>query len=152
MIAESLCTNLRNYSELPCFHIYNPQATFTLFKSKLSWCRKSNEDALKERRRVSVLCNMMEPSLLQFYISRQWLNKFKTFAEPGPISNRDFLCSHGGTWLYNHHIQLAQRSINNKAFVLDCLLPLLFAFTVHILYLTLRNQITIFYKHMILLS
>uniref|UniRef100_A0A674MQE8 Ubiquitin carboxyl-terminal hydrolase n=1 Tax=Takifugu rubripes TaxID=31033 RepID=A0A674MQE8_TAKRU len=58
--------------------------------------KKSNEEALKERRRVSVLYNMMEPSLLQFYISRQWLNKFKTFAEPGPISNTDFLCSHGG--------------------------------------------------------
>ncbi|XP_034063617.1 ubiquitin carboxyl-terminal hydrolase 33 isoform X4 [Gymnodraco acuticeps] len=58
--------------------------------------KKSNEDALKERRRVSGLFNMMEPSLLQFYISRQWLNKFKTFAEPGPISNDDFLCSHGG--------------------------------------------------------
>lgn len=43
---------------------------------------------------------MMEPSLLQFYISRQWLNKFKTFAEPGPISNDDFLCSHGGTCDY----------------------------------------------------
>uniref|UniRef100_A0A7N8YCI0 Ubiquitin carboxyl-terminal hydrolase n=1 Tax=Mastacembelus armatus TaxID=205130 RepID=A0A7N8YCI0_9TELE len=51
---------------------------------------------LKERRRVSGLFNIMEPSLLQFYISRQWLNKFKTFAEPGPISNDDFLCSHGG--------------------------------------------------------
>lgn len=58
--------------------------------------KKSNEDALKERRRVSGLFNMMEPSLLQFYVSRQWLNKFKTFAEPGPISNDDFLCSHGG--------------------------------------------------------
>lgn len=60
--------------------------------------RKSNEDAVKERRRVSGLFNMMEPSLLQFYISRQWLNKFKTFAEPGPISNDDFLCVHGGTF------------------------------------------------------
>ncbi|KAM8850893.1 ubiquitin carboxyl-terminal hydrolase 33 isoform 3-T3 [Spinachia spinachia] len=58
--------------------------------------KKSNEDALKERRRVSGLFNMMEPSLMQFYISRQWLNKFKTFAEPGPISNDDFLCLHGG--------------------------------------------------------
>ncbi|XP_076004469.1 ubiquitin carboxyl-terminal hydrolase 33 isoform X2 [Genypterus blacodes] len=58
--------------------------------------KKSSEDALKERRRVSGLLNMMEPSLLQFYVSRQWLNKFKTFAEPGPISNDDFLCSHGG--------------------------------------------------------
>uniref|UniRef100_A0A3Q2X9V5 Ubiquitin carboxyl-terminal hydrolase n=1 Tax=Hippocampus comes TaxID=109280 RepID=A0A3Q2X9V5_HIPCM len=58
--------------------------------------KKSNEDAVKERNRVSGLLNMMEPSLLQFYISRQWLNKFKTFAEPGPISNEDFLCPHGG--------------------------------------------------------
>jgi len=55
---------------------------------------------VKERRRVSGLFNMMEPSLLQFYISRQWLNKFKTFAEPGPISNDDFLCVHGGA--YDH--------------------------------------------------
>ncbi|MGH0148573.1 UNVERIFIED_CONTAM: hypothetical protein FKN15_026501 [Acipenser sinensis] len=58
--------------------------------------KKSNEEAQKERRKVSSLLNMMEPSLLQFYISRQWLNKFKTFAEPGPISNNDFLCAHGG--------------------------------------------------------
>ncbi|KAG5285528.1 hypothetical protein AALO_G00004400 [Alosa alosa] len=58
--------------------------------------KKSNEEALKERRRVNSLVNMMEPSLLQFYVSRQWLNKFRTFAEPGPISNNDFLCTHGG--------------------------------------------------------
>ncbi|XP_063284032.1 ubiquitin carboxyl-terminal hydrolase 33 [Pelobates fuscus] len=58
--------------------------------------RKANEDAQKERRRVSSLLNTMEPSLLQFYISRQWLNKFKTFAEPGLITNNDFLCPHGG--------------------------------------------------------
>ncbi|XP_018415362.1 PREDICTED: ubiquitin carboxyl-terminal hydrolase 33 [Nanorana parkeri] len=58
--------------------------------------RKSSEDAQKERRRVTSLLNLTEPSLLQFYISRQWLNKFKTFAEPGPISNNDFLCVHGG--------------------------------------------------------
>ncbi|XP_078075072.1 ubiquitin carboxyl-terminal hydrolase 33 isoform X1 [Mustelus asterias] len=58
--------------------------------------RKSSEEMQKERQRVNHLLNMMEPSLLQFYISRQWLNKFKTFAEPGPISNNEFLCVHGG--------------------------------------------------------
>ncbi|XP_072366508.1 ubiquitin carboxyl-terminal hydrolase 33 isoform X2 [Scyliorhinus torazame] len=58
--------------------------------------RKSSEEMQKERQRVTHLLNMMEPSLLQFYISRQWLNKFKTFAEPGPISNNEFLCAHGG--------------------------------------------------------
>ncbi|XP_072129438.1 ubiquitin carboxyl-terminal hydrolase 33 isoform X1 [Mobula birostris] len=58
--------------------------------------RKSSEEMQKERQRVTNLLNMMEPSLLQFYVSRQWLNKFKTFAEPGPISNNEFLCIHGG--------------------------------------------------------
>ncbi|KAI5612618.1 ubiquitin carboxyl-terminal hydrolase 33, partial [Silurus asotus] len=58
--------------------------------------KKSSEEAQKDRRRVTSLLNIMEPSLLQFYVSRQWLNKFRTFAEPGPISNRDFLCAHGG--------------------------------------------------------
>uniref|UniRef100_A0A672L5L0 Ubiquitin carboxyl-terminal hydrolase n=1 Tax=Sinocyclocheilus grahami TaxID=75366 RepID=A0A672L5L0_SINGR len=58
--------------------------------------KKNNDETKKERRKVTSLLNMMEPSLLQFYISRQWLNKFKTFAEPGPISNHDFLCAHGG--------------------------------------------------------
>lgn len=37
-----------------------------------------------------------QPSLLQFHISRQWINKFENFAEPGPIDNSDFLCRHGG--------------------------------------------------------
>lgn len=62
----------------------------------MMYSRKSSEEAQKERRRVTALLNMMEPSLLQFYVSCQWLNKFRTFAEPGPISNGDFLCAHGG--------------------------------------------------------
>jgi len=36
------------------------------------------------------------PSLVNHYISRQWVNKFENFAEPGPIDNSDFLCRHGG--------------------------------------------------------
>lgn len=118
---------------MKCVNCYlqDTRCFWSLF-NQFSCHRKSSEDALKERRRVSVLCNMMEPSLLQFYISRQWLNKFKTFAEPGPISNRDFLCSHGGMWLCNHLIQMAERSINSKPFVLSCPLPLLFAFTMWI--------------------
>lgn len=51
---------------------------------------------MRERQKVVALANMKEPSLLQFYISREWLNKFNTFAEPGPISNHIFLCQHGG--------------------------------------------------------
>ncbi|KAL4608275.1 ubiquitin carboxyl-terminal hydrolase 33 [Arapaima gigas] len=79
----------QSVTEVPESCVQNAEAYVLFYK-------KSSEDAQKERRRVSNLLNMMEPSLLQFYISRQWLNKFKTFAEPGPISNHDFLCPHGG--------------------------------------------------------
>ncbi|XP_056388601.1 ubiquitin carboxyl-terminal hydrolase 33 isoform X2 [Hyla sarda] len=72
------------------------EATVQNAEAYVLFYRKSSEDAQKERRRVTSLLNLTEPSLLQFYISRQWLNKFKTFAEPGPISNNDFLCVHGG--------------------------------------------------------
>ncbi|CDQ79451.1 unnamed protein product [Oncorhynchus mykiss] len=58
--------------------------------------RKSSEESVRERQKVVDLANMKEPSLLQFYISREWLNKFNTFTEPGPISNHTFLCQHGG--------------------------------------------------------
>lgn len=73
-----------------------PESTVQNAEAYVLFYRKSNEEARRERQRVSSLLTMMEPSLLQFYISRQWLNKFKTFAEPGPISNNDFLCIHGG--------------------------------------------------------
>uniref|UniRef100_A0A7N5JTQ2 Ubiquitin carboxyl-terminal hydrolase n=1 Tax=Ailuropoda melanoleuca TaxID=9646 RepID=A0A7N5JTQ2_AILME len=58
--------------------------------------RKSSEEAVRERQQVVSLAAMQEPSLLRFYVSREWLNKFNTFAEPGPITNHTFLCSHGG--------------------------------------------------------
>ncbi|XP_077987089.1 ubiquitin carboxyl-terminal hydrolase 20-like [Glandiceps talaboti] len=58
--------------------------------------RKNSPEALKERQKVVGMQNTEEPSLLQFFVSRQWLNKFNTFSEPGPITNNDFLCKHGG--------------------------------------------------------
>ncbi|XP_069497766.1 ubiquitin carboxyl-terminal hydrolase 33 isoform X2 [Ambystoma mexicanum] len=79
----------QSVTEVPESVVQNAEAYVLFYK-------KSDEEAQKERRRVSSLLNMMEPSLLQFYISREWLNKFKTFAEPGPISNNHFLCIHGG--------------------------------------------------------
>lgn len=36
-----------------------------------------------------------QQSDIKFFISKQWLNKFNTFAEPGPIDNSNVLCQHG---------------------------------------------------------
>uniref|UniRef100_A0A452RTS8 Ubiquitin carboxyl-terminal hydrolase n=1 Tax=Ursus americanus TaxID=9643 RepID=A0A452RTS8_URSAM len=65
--------------------------------------RKSSEEAVRERQQVVSLAAMQEPSLLRFYVSREWLNKFNTFAEPGPITNHTFLCSHGGIPPHKYH-------------------------------------------------
>nr|CAD7441197.1 unnamed protein product [Timema bartmani] len=60
--------------------------------------KKSSEAMGKLRHRAVELTELSqnEPSLMQFYVSKQWVNKFNTFAEPGPIDNSDFLCAHGG--------------------------------------------------------
>ncbi|CAB3367411.1 Hypothetical predicted protein [Cloeon dipterum] len=59
--------------------------------------RKSSEKMSQLRQRTLELIQRSrpEPSLMQFYVSKQWLSKFNTFAEPGPIDNSDFLCVHG---------------------------------------------------------
>lgn len=37
----------------------------------------------------------MEPPGSCAYVSRQWLSRLRTCAEPGPIDNSDYLCHHG---------------------------------------------------------
>lgn len=60
--------------------------------------RKSSEEMVNRRNRTFELMerSRSEPGLLSFYISKQWVNRFNTFADPGPIDNGDFLCVHGG--------------------------------------------------------
>ncbi|KAH8400876.1 hypothetical protein KR009_001608 [Drosophila setifemur] len=33
---------------------------------------------------------------IKFYVTREWLSRLATFAEPGPINNQEMLCPHGG--------------------------------------------------------
>lgn len=59
--------------------------------------RKSNPQMNVIRNQAEQLNSICaEPSDINFFVSRQWLNKFKTFAEPGPIDNWALLCPHGG--------------------------------------------------------
>ena len=53
-------------------------------------------ETVRERAQSLLAQSNEEPSLVQFWVSRQWMNKFETFAEPGAIDNSDFLCHHGG--------------------------------------------------------
>ncbi|GAB0087832.1 Ubiquitin carboxyl-terminal hydrolase [Sergentomyia squamirostris] len=60
--------------------------------------RKSNQQMAQLRQEALELVNMSPPlaSDIRFYVSKQWLNRFNTFAEPGPIDNWALLCPHGG--------------------------------------------------------
>ena len=58
--------------------------------------RKKNDHMTMLRQRAMETMDAKESSLMKFYVSKQWINRFNTFAEPGPITNSDFLCRHGG--------------------------------------------------------
>ncbi|XP_055546763.1 ubiquitin carboxyl-terminal hydrolase 20 [Wyeomyia smithii] len=58
--------------------------------------RKNNAKMTTIRAQASDLINVQEhASDIRFYISRNWLHRFNTFAEPGPIDNWTLLCPHG---------------------------------------------------------
>uniref|UniRef100_A0A1B0D589 Ubiquitin carboxyl-terminal hydrolase n=1 Tax=Phlebotomus papatasi TaxID=29031 RepID=A0A1B0D589_PHLPP len=60
--------------------------------------RKSNHQMAQLRAQALELVNISPPqaSDIRFFVSKQWLNRFNTFAEPGPIDNWALLCPHGG--------------------------------------------------------
>ncbi|XP_040176230.1 ubiquitin carboxyl-terminal hydrolase 20 [Anopheles arabiensis] len=58
--------------------------------------RKNNAKMATVRAQASNLLAMQEhASDIRFYVSRNWLHRFNTFAEPGPIDNWTLLCPHG---------------------------------------------------------
>ncbi|XP_037914433.1 ubiquitin carboxyl-terminal hydrolase 20 isoform X2 [Hermetia illucens] len=60
--------------------------------------RKSNPQMSIVRAEALELADTNPPqaSDIRFFVSRQWLSRFNTFAEPGPIDNWALLCPHGG--------------------------------------------------------
>lgn len=59
--------------------------------------RKSSSEMQQLREKTFELTELTtDSSDLNFFVSKQWINRFNTFSEPGPIDNTDFLCPHGG--------------------------------------------------------
>ena len=59
--------------------------------------RKTSDEVCERRYRAVQLIERAPKDFdaTIYYISNQWINRFNTFADPGPISNRDFMCQHG---------------------------------------------------------
>uniref|UniRef100_A0A1B6DQX1 Ubiquitin carboxyl-terminal hydrolase n=1 Tax=Clastoptera arizonana TaxID=38151 RepID=A0A1B6DQX1_9HEMI len=58
--------------------------------------RKNGSSINQYRQRVGHLLQLSaEDPGIRYLLSKQWVNRFNTFSEPGPIDNTDFLCIHG---------------------------------------------------------
>jgi len=62
--------------------------------------RKNSGGMDNLRGKVTDLAEQDSQSLVKFYISNKWLNKFYTLAEPGPIDNSSVICRHSGVLPY----------------------------------------------------
>ncbi|KAF9423351.1 hypothetical protein HW555_001160 [Spodoptera exigua] len=76
---------------LPYHHLPHCEA-YVLFYRKVN----PQMAALRQKAAEILESTSIEPNDIKFYISKQWINKFNTWAEPGPIDNSDFVCGHGG--------------------------------------------------------
>lgn len=57
--------------------------------------RKSSDESTKERQRFFNLLKDSQASELRYFVSKKWLTNFQSCMEPGPITNTDFMCTHG---------------------------------------------------------
>ncbi|XP_028163916.1 ubiquitin carboxyl-terminal hydrolase 20 isoform X2 [Ostrinia furnacalis] len=75
-----------------------PPAQLASAEAYVLFYRKVNPQMTVLRQKAAEILEStnVEPNDIKFYISKQWINKFNTWAEPGPIDNGDFVCWHGG--------------------------------------------------------
>lgn len=70
--------------------------------------QKSPLDDRTDKQRTKANKLLQKNSILtktkKFFISKQWVNRFNTFVEPGPITNFDFLCLHNRIPKSKQHI------------------------------------------------
>lgn len=57
--------------------------------------QKSNPHMSHVRAQAQEISAYPSSSDIKFFVSKQWINRFNTFAEPGPIDNSSILCQHG---------------------------------------------------------
>ncbi|CAG9792651.1 unnamed protein product [Diatraea saccharalis] len=87
------------------WHAYDDQCVSALTPHQVANCeayvlfyKKVNPQMAVLRQKAAEILEStnVEPNDIKFYISKQWIYKFNTWAEPGPIDNSDFVCCHGG--------------------------------------------------------
>ncbi|KAL5286289.1 USP20 family protein [Megaselia abdita] len=77
-----------------------PEETVQNCQAYVLFYRKCNRNIMKAQSEAQDILDLSineesVPIDRQCNISRQWLHRFQTFADPGPIDNWSFLCPHG---------------------------------------------------------
>ncbi|XP_067629815.1 ubiquitin carboxyl-terminal hydrolase 20 [Eurosta solidaginis] len=81
----------QHVTEVPPSAVQNCQA-YVLFYGKYN----PQMDLIRAKASEISALNPVHTAEIRFYVAREWLSRFSTFAEPGPINNWTILCSHGG--------------------------------------------------------
>lgn len=93
---------LNNYTDT--WYEFDDQYVTAVDENQVASCeayvlfyRKTSDEVCERRYRAVQLIERApkDYDATIYYISNQWINRFNTFADPGPISNRDFMCQHG---------------------------------------------------------
>ncbi|CAG0912375.1 unnamed protein product [Notodromas monacha] len=73
--------------------VANTEAYVLLYQKDdpMAWLKR--ERILQEFSR-----SLNDMDFMHYYVSKEWLVRFNTCSEPGPIDNSDFLCPHGSVW------------------------------------------------------
>jgi ubiquitin carboxyl-terminal hydrolase 20/33 len=78
--------------------VQNAQAYVLFYRKKNFHADKLKEEMTGYLARTALA---KEKSMLKsYYVSKQWLHRFKYFSEPGCIDNIDFLCPHSFVYPY----------------------------------------------------
>lgn len=79
-------------SSVESYQVENSEA-YILFYQKTTLDNRTDRQRLKASKLLKK--SLSQNDTRKYFISKQWVNKFNTFVDPGPITNYDFLCEHG---------------------------------------------------------
>lgn len=75
-------------------HIVSPVQSVASARAYVLFYRKDNTKINRARKRAERLEKVSTGEKERYYISKDWLVKFNSFSEPGPVDNRLLLCQH----------------------------------------------------------
>ncbi|CAH1392712.1 unnamed protein product [Nezara viridula] len=75
-------------------HCVTPISNVASARAYVLFYRKDNSKISRARKRAAKLEEISSSEAERYYLAKDWLVKFNSFSEPGPVDNRLLLCQH----------------------------------------------------------